>query len=101
MEKSILMKVHSTGGATIMAICDEDVLGRTFRSKELKFRVTEDFYGGDPTEPEVILRTIPQVQSVNAVGKESIKLLVQAGFLDENSVMDVGGTLHAQVYSVR
>jgi hypothetical protein len=100
MEKSILMKVHSTGGVSVMAICDEEVLGRTFRNNETEFRVARNFYGGDPTEPDVILRTIPQVQSVNAVGEKSIELLARAGFLDENSVMDVGGTLHAQIYSV-
>jgi len=84
-----------------MAICDERDLGRTFIKNELEFRVSIDFYGWEPTEKEVILRTIPQVQSINAVGRESISLLEKAGILDENSAMDVGGTLHAQIYTIQ
>ena len=39
-------KCHSIKGHLVVAICDEDLLGKEI-GKELKMKVSENFYGGE------------------------------------------------------
>ncbi len=100
MEKSVIMKVHKYGHSTIMALCDGELLGKVFKKGDINFKITEDFYGGDTVDPETILRTIPLVESINAVGDRCIGLLKEAGLLDDGEIVDIGGTPHVQIYSI-
>jgi hypothetical protein len=40
------VKIHKTENKDIVAVCDEDLLGKKFEEKELILDVSEEFYKG-------------------------------------------------------
>jgi hypothetical protein len=98
MKKGIIMRLHKEGHGSIMALSDEGLLGKNFLEGEISFKVTEGFYGGDIVDKNVILRTIHTVASINAIGEESVSLLIDAGYGDRDAVRMIDGIPHIQVY---
>ncbi len=98
MTKGIIMKLHKEGHGTIMALSDIGLLGKTFKEGEISFKVTEGFYGGDIVDSNVILRTIHTVGSINAIGEESVALLIDSGHGNKDAVRIIDGVPHLQVY---
>ena len=100
MTTGIIMKLHKEGHGSIMALSDEGLLGKTFQEGEITFKVTEGFYGGNIVDRNVILRTIHTVASINAIGEESVTLLIDAGYGKKDAVRMIDGVPHIQVYMV-
>src|SRR3989338_431270 len=63
-------KLHKTDTRTILAVCDEDILGKTFREKGLKLEVTEHFFKGDKMDETALWALIrtEEPPSMNLVG---------------------------------
>ncbi|OYT46788.1 hypothetical protein B6U90_00230 [Thermoplasmatales archaeon ex4484_6] len=94
------MKIHGKGRTSVMAVCDENLLGRILKKDEIQFRVSEDFFGGEVTPGETILRTVAFVTSINAVGEDSVSLFIGASLADEDSVIFIEGIPHIQIYII-
>lgn len=78
------VKLHKSS-RTVVAICDEDLLGKTFREGIKQLEVRESFYKGEKlSKPEVISLMRYEFKSsstFNIVGKESIKTAIEAGII--------------------
>lgn len=97
---AIYMKIHAAGDQTILAACDKEILGRTLIRGELQFKISEHFYGGDLVNGETFLMMIEQVTSANVVGNLCVDLLLEAGIIDETSVIEIDNIKHTQMYRV-
>jgi hypothetical protein len=100
MNGIILMKIHRSGSSNVMALCDKVLLGRTLKSSDLSIKVSKDFYGGDEVDLLTIERNILVVDSINAIGKDSVELLIESGMADIESVIEIEGIPHVQVYKI-
>ncbi len=89
-------KVHRHPSETIIAICDEEIIGQTFMGEKSKIAVTEGFYGGDLVEEEFVRINIGNFTILNIVGNRAVELAVKEGIVPEDSVMVVGGVKHVQ-----
>tara|TARA_Y100000310_G_scaffold345251_1_gene463128 strand:- start:4570 stop:4839 length:270 start_codon:yes stop_codon:yes gene_type:complete len=77
----------------VVAICDEDIVGKTFGD----FKVSEAFYKGELVGLEEVKKILKEEGNFNLVGEEIVKVAVELGVLDEKSVVDVG-VKHGQIY---
>ncbi|OYR40633.1 hypothetical protein DJ75_14975 [Halorubrum sp. Eb13] len=62
--------------------------------------VTEEFYGGDDAveaSAEEVVAGLGRAQVANIVGSEAVGVAVEAGLVDEETVLEVGETRHAQL----
>ncbi len=84
------VKIHEG----VIAICDEEVVGKSFGD----FIVSERFYKGELVEVDEVKEVLKEEVSFNLVGNEIIKIAISVGLLDKKSVIDVGGVKHGQVY---
>lgn len=91
-----LVKVHRHPDETILAACDAEIIGETFRGDGMRIVVSRGFYGGDETSPEELLAAFRNVTVVNLVGARAVKLAVEAGIVDPERVITIGGVPHAQ-----
>ena len=91
----IRMKVYHRGRETLVAACDEDILGRTFRERGLKIEVSS-FYEGDVVTEDVLLAHLQLATIGNFVGKETIEAVTRGGFVAEDGVLWIDGVPHAQ-----
>jgi len=92
---------RSTEEGLLVAICDDDVLGESFEEGELSLTVTEEFYGTDAVAEESALASLRRATVANLVGERTVAMAIEAGIVEEQNVLDIDGTPHAQVLSVR
>ena len=92
-------RIHTHGDERILAACDEELLGKTFRGNGAKITVSEIFYRGetDPIPPEAFVERMKSVTIMNLVGDEVIRLAMEAGHVHEDNIIEIGGVKHAQV----
>lgn len=95
------IKVHSHPNETILAVCDEDILGQTFRGDGLRIKVFENFYGGDVVDEEELIRAFDSFTVLNIVGNSAVELAVARGIVEPDKVLVIGGVKHAQAVTLR
>lgn len=93
----IRLKVYEQGTEVLVAACDADLLGKTFRQGELKLEVRPDFYDGMAADRELLLRHLRLATIGNFVGEETVSILLEAGFVEEAGILRIDGVPHAQM----
>lgn len=93
----MLLNERQTQEGLLVAVCDEDVLGKTFEEDDISLTVTEEFYGGDKADERAVVESLAQAAVANIVGTRAVELAIEEGFVDQANVLEVGTTLHAQL----
>lgn len=83
-----------------MAICDEDVLGETFRDGDIVLDVKEEFYCKEKIKEDTLKSFFDRATIINAVGQETIELLIDEELVDSDNVLEVEHVPHAQVVRI-
>ncbi len=93
------MKVYQQSGQVVVAACDAELIGQTFKEGEMILKVTS-FYDGFSCSEEELVVNLRAATSANLVGKRVIRAAVSAGFIDKDCVIRIGGVPHAQLYRI-
>ncbi|MFB6254528.1 MAG: DUF424 domain-containing protein, partial [Halobacteriaceae archaeon] len=75
---------------------DQGILGQTFEDGNVSITVSEDFYGGDIADPDEVKALLDKATIGNLVGTDCIALAIEEGYVDEENVLDIESTRHAQ-----
>ena len=92
----MILTERTTDQGLLVTACDTEVLGETFEEEDISLEVTEDFYGGEKVEADDVIDSLSRASIANLVGTEVVQLAIEEGFIDEDRVLEVGSTLHAQ-----
>lgn len=92
----MILTERSTEQGLLVTACDPEILGDTFETEEVSLEVSESFYGGETVEPSAVVDALSRASIANLVGTEVVELAIEEGFVDEDRVLEVGSTLHAQ-----
>ncbi len=95
----MIVTERRTDRGLLVTVCDSDVVGRTFENGDVSLTVEEEFYDGDDSEDadaDAVVASLGKASVANLVGTESVELAIDEGFVDEENVLEVDGTLHAQ-----
>ena len=93
----ICIKVYTQGRERLVAACDSDIVGKTFRSDGLVLDVSESFYHGDDVDEEVLVNWLKLATVANLSGKRTVDIAIENGFVDRACVIMIGGVPHAQM----
>lgn len=93
---SVYMRVRETSEHYVVAICDKDLLGRTLVEGKIKFKVSQEFYGGELVEIGTCLQHLKKATIANMIGSETVKAAIDAGMVHKQAVMYIDGHPHAQ-----
>ncbi|MFB6127331.1 MAG: DUF424 domain-containing protein [Halolamina sp.] len=96
----MLLRERDTAEGLLVSVCDPDCLGETYEDGELSLEVTESFYGGEDAveaDAEAVVDSLTRASVANLVGEECVGVAVEAGLVDEERVLRVDGTVHAQL----
>lgn len=88
-------KCHSVKGQFVVAICDENLLGKQI-GKELKIKVSRDFYGGEKIDDKKALELMKKSTVCNILGKNIVELAVEKKFIIKENIMFIDDVPHAQ-----
>ena len=91
------MKVYRVKGEILVAVCDSDIVGKTFKEGELKIEVKEGFYGDSEFGEEEVKSALKKATIANITGKKAVNLAIKIGIIDKKNVLKIGDCLHAQM----
>jgi hypothetical protein len=91
----MLIKIHKAY-REIVAVCDKNLLGKTFEEGNKLLDVRESFFKGEEISEAKLIETLREFSSecdatFNIVGKKSIDAALKAGIVDETGVRSVKG----------
>ncbi|WP_297520652.1 DUF424 domain-containing protein [Thermococcus sp.] len=93
----IYVKIYRVQGEVLLAACDEELLGKTFREGELKLEVKERFYKGELMEENELENLLEEATIANLTGERCVSKAIELGYVDENRVLYIEGVPHAQM----
>ena len=96
----MFVKIHKSVDRHIVAICDEDLIGKEISEGDLNLNITERFYKGDKLSKEKIIEIMKNSINLNIVGKNSIKLALDNNIIEKDSIIEIDKIPHAQVYQL-
>ena len=97
VDMKIYVKIYRVQGEVLVAACDEELLGKTFREGELKLEVKERFYKGELKEVDVLEELLEDATIANLTGERCVKKAIDLGYVDPERVLRVQGIPHAQM----
>jgi len=98
----VVMKQRDTQQGSMVAVCDEHDLGKTFSTDHDRVSLTanHDYYGTTVVDPETVLAELRRASNANLVGNTAVKLGMKAGLITPENVIDFGTSKHAQFMSL-
>ena len=93
-------KVFQTKNDLLLAVCDEDLIEKELSLKNYKIKVSRNFYGGKLVSEKIALILMKKATIGNLIGKETIKIAVENGFIAHENIILINGTPHAQYVKI-
>jgi hypothetical protein len=94
---SMYIKEYNSGSEVLVAVCDQELVGRSFKDGELHLTVSERFYKGEEATEEDVIGSLRHATIANLVGRRAIQCALDHKFIDETSILVVDGVPHAQM----
>ena len=96
----MFVKIHKSY-RDVIAICDEDLLGKIFYEGKFQLDVKESFYKGEKKDKEQITEILrhgkAEDATFNIVGRNSINLALQQGIIAQEGIKTIQGVPFALV----
>jgi len=84
-----------------VAICDSELIGKTFEQGNLQLEVKESFFKGDEVSEEELREIINDMSvedaTFNIVGEKSVKLALEEGIIHKDCIKKIQGIPFALV----
>ncbi len=93
---SVYMRIRETVEHYLVAICDEELLGKTLTQGAIKFTVSEEFYGGELVDIATCMDYLNKATIANMIGENTVSAAIEAGIVHEKAVIYIDGHPHAQ-----
>lgn len=98
------IKVHTTGerygNRYVVAVCDEDLIGKRLKDKNYDITVSERFYKGYKLDEKRLIIILKEAINVNIIGKKSVEAGIKAGIITKENVIKIKGVPHAQSVTI-
>ena len=93
----VFLRVIKDAKHTLVAACDSELLGETFREGKLKLEVKPDFYRGIRASVGEALVAIDTADIANLVGETIVQAAVQQSLVDPTAIVHISGVPHVQI----
>ena len=77
----------------VVAICDKQLIGRTFYTDKFQLEEKENFYKGEIMEEDKVIILLKDMKkedaTFNIVGQKSVNAAIKAGIINKNAVGEI------------
>ena len=94
------LKINRNEQNEIVAVCDEELIGKKFSENDLSLNVNERFYKGELSDDGKILEALREARNINIVGKNAVKLALKSGIIEEDNIIKINDIPHAIVFEI-
>ena len=95
------VKIHKSGDRHVVAVCDEDLIGKKFETEKLILEVSERFYKGEKLSDEEAYEVMKDSLNLNIVGEKAIELALKNEIIEKENIVKIKNIPHAQVYQLQ
>ena len=85
----ILAKTHTADGKVMLALCDKNLIGKSYEQGKAVLDLKSDFYNGEEMDVETIMKHVYASYIINAVGQETINLLLHKNLIDNSDIKTI------------
>lgn len=96
----MIVKIHKKDNRTIVAVCDDALLGKRFEEGGKQIDLTGEFFKGEQRSNNETGDLMRNADGVNLVGEEAVKLGLEEGIIEEEQIIRVQGIPLAQAIIV-
>ena len=90
----MLVKVHPSY-RHVVAICDSDIIGKTFEEGKKSITITENFFKGEEKTEKEVLQIIEEGSAedytFNIVGKQAVATALKVGIIKPEGIIKIQG----------
>ena len=88
----MLVKIHKSY-REVIAICDSNLIGKTFEQGKFQLDVKESFFKGDEKNKTEVLEIMKFMSredaTFNIIGKESVNTALEAGIISKEGIKEI------------
>ncbi len=88
------------GNNAVLAVCDKELCGKTFKGKETEFVVSKDFYKGEPVSIKELQGKLHEFESINIVGNKAVQVALEEGIVSDENVIEIAKVKHVQIFKI-
>jgi len=96
----MFIKIHKAY-REVVAICDEDLLGKRFEDGNKMIDVKESFFKGEKIEEPELFELMQELAksdaTFNIVGEQSVRIALKAGIITKEGIKKIKGIPYALV----
>ncbi len=92
------VRASSYKDATLVNVCDQELIGRTVSEGKLKVNISPEFYSGQVVGEGEALRLIRTCSIVNLAGRRSVRLAVDNSLASAQAVREIEGVPFLMIY---
>ena len=96
----IFFKIHLTPEGNVLAVCDEEIIGKTFEDEKFSFTVYERFYGNEKADEKKVEKLFKEHHNINIVGKKCVDIAIRKGLITLKNVIMIAGIPHAIILRI-
>ena len=93
----VYVKTVTQGRDRLVAVCDEEILGKTLEGGKVPFKVSEGFYKGTLGEVDEAIAAMKQASICNLIGKKIVEAAIDCNMVHERAIIYFGDVPHAQI----
>lgn len=94
----MFIKIHKAY-REVIAICDEDLLGKKFEEGKKVLEIKENFFYGEKIEEQELLEQMRELAksdaTFNIVGEKSVNIALKAGIISKEGIKKIKGIPYA------
>ncbi len=96
------LKVHSSARGRVVAVCDEDLLGKVLEDKDACMDLARyrSFYEDALVGADEVEEALRSFDSANIVGEEAVAVAMKMGLIGKKDVMYIKKTPYIQIYRI-
>jgi hypothetical protein len=94
-------KIFNSSGEILLAIADNDIIGKTFSEDDLEIEVSKSFYSEKFCSEKDAIKLIKSSTIVNAVGEKIVKAMVKEKLVKKSGILKIEGVPHAQIVCMK
>ena len=91
------VRVHQIDGKVLVAVCDEEILGKEFRKGDIVLSISSEFYKGERADLKRVIELILESDIAVITGRRIVRELIKAGLAVPEAVLEIGDQLHVQI----
>jgi hypothetical protein len=94
------MKVYRVEKEVLVAVCDSELVGKTYSAGDFRIEVKEEFYGKEDVGEDEVKGALESATIANITGEKAVKLAIKLGIIDKENVLKIGECWHAQMVTL-